>query len=298
MFIGDGFVQTNSIFDNCLTPELLAKSRSSGGFRSSSPSRSRSSKPSSSSKPSYSAPPSKKATPTKNAKPSSPSKPSYSAPPSKKPVPRKNVAADAQKRVTSKKTFEKSNIPKSTYVSKSGKEIKISSKATNTQRVRSLSPTEYKNRSVRSETHYVDTFGSNRYGYYRSQPSIYIGGGYSSPFWYSTFDLPLTIQALWLWNNQRTIQSELYQQRMQNAALAAEVAKLQNGNVPINENYVPPQFEKNPDLMYSQEFVDAAYNPKPESRAKTFLCWGVSIFIVCILVIVLIRLVFTVNVTK
>jgi hypothetical protein len=48
---------------------------------------------------------------------------------------------------------------------------------------------------------------------------------------------------------------------MQNAELQAEVAKLKAGGLAVNSNYIDSEYQGKEDLMYSDDFVNAAYNP-------------------------------------
>ena len=68
-------------------------------------------------------------------------------------------------------------------------------------------------------------------------------------------------RARWLYNHQSTIDQAAYQKGMQDAQVAAEIARLKAENAAVDPDYVDPEFADNPDLMYDQEFVEAAYNP-------------------------------------
>ena len=67
-------------------------------------------------------------------------------------------------------------------------------------------------------------------------------------------------QADWIYNHQANIdQARLNDMYAQNAALRAQVAAMQTQHVAVNPGYVPSGID--PDLMYSQEYVNAAVNP-------------------------------------
>jgi hypothetical protein len=75
-------------------------------------------------------------------------------------------------------------------------------------------------------------------------------------------DWSINRQAMWMYNNQHNIDQELYKQQLEkNDELRKEIEKLKKENAPINPNYVDPEFQENPDLMYTDEHVEAAYNP-------------------------------------
>lgn len=68
-------------------------------------------------------------------------------------------------------------------------------------------------------------------------------------------------RARWLYNNQANIEAAAYQEGMKDAAVAAELARLKAENTAVDPNYVDSEFKDNPDLMYDQDYVEAAYNP-------------------------------------
>ena len=82
-------------------------------------------------------------------------------------------------------------------------------------------------------------------------------------------------RARWLYNNQSNIESAAYQKGMQDAAVAAEIARLKTEGAAADPNYIDKEFSDNPDLMYDQDYVEAAYNPMVQqpSSAGTVLKW-------------------------
>lgn len=190
-------------------------------------------------------------------------------------------ASSASKKATSAQKFKRSSAPKPNYTSKNGKTVKIDPKSSSTKHVRSMSSSDYSNRSTRIEKHYHHHYG-DRYDYYRSQPYVYVGGGYSSLFWYSMLDWDLRRRALWMYHHQNTIDSQLYATQMQNAQLAAEINRLKAQNVAVDPNYVDKEYAGNEDLMYSNEYVKAAYNQQPapvvhKPVSLTWLWWTLGI---------------------
>lgn len=88
-------------------------------------------------------------------------------------------------------------------------------------------------------------------------------------------------RARWLYNNQGNIEAAAYKEGMQDAAVAAEIARLKAEGIAADPNYIDEEFADNPDLMYDQEYVEAAYNPtvvQPrKSSAGTILLWMIII---------------------
>lgn len=122
---------------------------------------------------------------------------------------------------------------------------------------------KYAQRETRVENHYHTHYG-DRYGGYASSPyyGMYIGGGYSPLFWYCMMDWSLERRAMWMYHNRSSIDQQLYQQELaKNAALQAQIAQLEASGTAVNPGYVDPEFADNPDLMYTDEYVQAVYNP-------------------------------------
>ena len=139
--------------------------------------------------------------------------------------------------------------------------MKVDPKAKSTTSVRGMSSEQYRTRDTRVEHHYHNTYG-DRYGYYQSQPYFYVGGGYSSIFYYSMLDWSIHRRAQWYYHNQSLVaQNATMQTQMQNAELQAEIAKLKAGGLAVNSNYIDSEYQGKEDLMYSDDFVNAAYNP-------------------------------------
>jgi hypothetical protein len=141
---------------------------------------------------------------------------------------------------------------------------------------------------------HIHNYGYSRpYDWYYSQPTFYVGGGYSSAFWWMMMtDWTAERRAYWLYHNQANIERDAYERGMKDAAVAAEIAKLKAQGVKPNPDYVDKEFSDNPDLMYDQDYVEAAYNPvvveEHSSGVGTVLLWFLVIIIagavVCILV--------------
>ena len=94
-------------------------------------------------------------------------------------------------------------------------------------------------------------------------------------------DWSLERRAMWMYHNRHTIDSHLYAQQMQNAQLQARVAALEGQGVQRNPNYVDSEYKDNPDLMYSNEYVSAAYNPAPApAGGGSYLWWILGAFVV------------------
>lgn len=222
-----------------------SRSYSSGSSRSSS-SRSYST-PSSSSKPSSS----KSYSSGSNSNSTSSSKPQN--------IKFDSGASHAQSQERSKASFTKANNPKPSYKAPSGKTVNVDANAPSAKTVRNLDSDRYATRSERSTKVYNTTV-------INSHPASY-WSHYNDPYdWrFSNLLLTMTIadQAMWYYSHRSHMDSARYEQAMQNAELKARITALESQKAPVNPNYVPPVIEKDPDLMYSDNYVEAVYNPEP-----------------------------------
>lgn len=159
--------------------------------------------------------------------------------------------------------------------SKSYKDVEINENHSSTKVVRNLPPERIQNHTIIVEKHYHDYYGP-RYDYYRSQPSIYVGGGYSSLFWYAMLDWDINRRAAWLYNHQNEIDSQLYQQQLQNAELRGRIEQMQRDGRP-DSSYVDRDFRDNPQAQYDAEFVKNASTVQGGVSAWTVFKWLAAI---------------------
>lgn len=119
------------------------------------------------------------------------------------------------------------------------------------QRTITITQEQYDSRPQRLEQHYKN------YNTYNNLPPVNVGGGYSSIFWYSMInEWDYQRRAIWLYNHQKTIDAALYQQELaKNAALKAEIDRLNAANTPINPNYVDAEYVGKEDLMLANSNV-------------------------------------------
>ena len=187
----------------------------------------------------------------------------------------------AAKEEESKIAYKKATEPKSDYKAPDGKTVKIDASSHSTKVVRDLPPERVQNHTVIVEKHYHNYYGP-RYDYYRSQPYIYVGGGYSSLFWYAMLDWDMERRAAWMYHHQHEIDSQLWQQQMQNADLRARVTQLEREKNGVRDaNYVDKDFRDNPEAQYDTAYVQNAANlqaveqPASDSNAGWVLLWVV-----------------------
>lgn len=256
------------------------RSYSSGGGRSySSPSRSYSSPSRSSSTPKSSSSGSKSYSAPKSSYSSgSGSKKSYSSGSSSSSKPKANVSSSSKpsktsfgsnisssaKKVESSVKYKAATQPKQTYTTKSG----------TTKKLDTTDPKVNKVRNTVTHEKYVTYENRTRTFYGNSYAPVYYHDSFS-PFlmgWLLSDTLNSHQRAMWMYHHQSDMDSARYNELLaKDAALKAELEALKAQNLQRDPTYVPEQMKTNPDLMYSKEFVDAAYNPvKVESKTYQY----------------------------
>jgi hypothetical protein len=216
-----------------------------------------------------------------------------------------SAASKSQKKAESAAAYKAATKPKDSYTTPAGKVVKVDPQSPTVANVRkTVTPTEYANRSTRVENHYHNYYG-DRYDTYRSRPYIDVGGGYSPLFWYMMADWSLERRAQWMYNNQNTMNSQLYQQELaKNAQLAAQVEALKARGAAPDPNYIDPEFKDDPDLMYDDAAVTAAFNPTPvpaehtPSSAGAIFIWILAIVFIGIVLFGLYYFIFRANLFK
>ncbi len=153
--------------------------------------------------------------------------------------------------------------PKSTYTTPTGSVASVRTDSKHVDYIRNQPSNRYTPEARRQTTvtHVTNYNYSHPYDYYHSQPSFYVGGGYSSAFWFMMSEWSAERRAMWLYNNQNHIDKEAYNRGVQDAQVAAELAKLKAANAKIDEDYVDPEFKDDPSIMYDDKYIEAAYNP-------------------------------------
>lgn len=172
--------------------------------------------------------------------------------------------------------------PKSTYKTPDGKEVKVRTNSSTVKDIRNKPSTYYTPSARQSRvTNHVTTHHYNHnYDWYHTQPSFYVGGGYSSAFWWMMSEWSAERRAMWFYHNQNNIDSSAYQRGVQDAEVAERLKKLESENLVRNSDYIDSEFTNDPSMMYSQEYVEAAYNPQTSSSSNwTYLWWGLIIVV-------------------
>lgn len=89
-------------------------------------------------------------------------------------------------------------------------------------------------------------------------------------------------RARWLYHNQAVIEREAYERGVRDAAVAQHVANFQAQGIQPDPNYVDNEFTTDPGAMYTQDYIEAAYNPTVApalSIPLTYVAAGVIILV-------------------
>ena len=157
----------------------------------------------------------------------------------------------------SRKAYEKSQAPKATYKTPSGAEKKIDPKDREIANLRSkLDEQRWVNRQQREDTFYRS---------YSSRPVVIYNDCYH-PYWnYYLMSRPIDDIAMWIYMHQLTMDAaRLNWYYSQNADLRARVAALERRQVVRDTSWTPSGMDA--DLAYSNNYVNAAYNPTPRTE--------------------------------
>lgn len=243
------------------TPSMSGSRPSSGGRSYSSGGTKSAPAPSRPSSPSYSpgtksapgpAAPSASGSGSKSYSPGSGTKPT---PTPRPPSPSfDNAAARAQKQQESKQAFQKGSQPKSSYTDTKGQTRPIDPKDQRVDNLRrQLDEERWTNRELRRRQMFEPYYG---------RPPVYYHDPFSSFFWFWLLSQSLDTRAHWAYNHRSEMDEARYRELLEkDKRLEEKIKELEAKGVKPDPTYTPPGVD--PDLMYTDEFVEAAYNPKP-----------------------------------
>ena len=106
------------------------------------------------------------------------------------------------------------------------------------------------------------------YGPLPGWPVVVYSDPYGGSFWWWLLAQNLDARAYWAYNHYDYMDRLRYRDLLEHdAALAARVRQLEAQHLPRDPAYTPPGLD--PDLMYSDEYVQAAVNPTELPAAAT-----------------------------
>jgi hypothetical protein len=169
------------------------------------------------------------------------------------------TAGAAQRRQESKAVYTRGNQPKPTYADGKGQQRPVDPKDQRIEQLRrELDEQRWANRQQREQQYY---------GPYMSQPVVVYHDPYNSFFWWWLLAQSQDQRALWAYHHQADMDQARYQDLLaRDRALEAKVHELEGRQVPRDPTYTPPGID--PDLVYTDDYVTAAYNPQPQPQSQ------------------------------
>ncbi len=149
--------------------------------------------------------------------------------------------------------YEAGKAPKPEYKTPGGAVKPIEPSAPEVKYVRKvITPEVWRTRPIR-----IDRYYRPYYGY----PPLVYNDPYNGWFWYWLLAQSLDSQATWAYHHRYAMDQRRYDDLLnRNAELGARVKQLEQNKVARDTSYTPAGLD--PDLMYSDDYVDAAYNPQ------------------------------------
>lgn len=264
---------------------LAGKSYSSGGSKPSFSGKSYGSgKPSfSPSKPSFSPKPSPALKPAPSVKPnsgksySSGGSSGFSTPPS---IDKSGV--EARQKQQSQRRFEQSQAPAKTYKDPKTGQSKPVDQASATKVRKTITVDKYVYRENR-----INDF----YSPYVGRPVVYYSDPFGPFFWLWLMDRSAEERALWAYHHRSQMDQARYAEMLKkDAELEARLRAMEQKGVKPDSAYVPTALENDPDLMYNDDYVHAAYNPT--TSIWSYIFWGFSFIVIGFVLFVLIWFIF------
>lgn len=174
-----------------------------------------------------------------------------------------STAAAAQRKEESRSVYTKGAAPQPTYTDPRGTVRPIDPQDRRVEQLRrELDRERWANRELRRRQFYG--------GYYTQPgPVVVYNDPYSSFFWWWLLAQSLDVQARWAYHHRHSMDEARYHElRSRNTQLEERIRQLEAKGVARDPTYRPEGMPE-PDLMYTDEYVTAAYNPQPPPAQHT-----------------------------
>lgn len=217
---------------------------------------------------------------TSTHQPTGPPKNSYSSRPQNT---FQSIIAEEQKKVESRIQYKKAVTPRETYVTPKGKNITINPSDSKVTQVRNLPEDKWINRESRIQNFYTNYQNS-------SVPVVHYNDPYSTFFWLWMLDRSLDERARWAYNHRSEMDEARYRDLLtKDKALEAKIKELETEKKEKDPSYVPSGLP-DADLQYTNDYVDAVYNPEPKPLISfeefCSIVWGLMYLSVIVAIII------------
>jgi len=199
----------------------------------------------------------------------SPSGKSFALPPtstpSTKPEGRSvfSALARAQAEEESRKRFQQATAPKPAYRDAAGSEHKIDPAEPTVQTLRkAVTPEKYASRPARSQAYY---------GPSPATPPTVFHDPFGPMFYVWMLErASAERRAAWAYHHRRRMDESRWADMVRrDPQLPSRLQQLEAAGQPRDPAYVPPELAGDPDLMYSDEYLAAVWNPQPQPGGAT-----------------------------
>lgn len=166
-----------------------------------------------------------------------------------------SMAANEQRKSDSRAAYQKATAPKETYTTPKGNSVTIKKDDVRVIQVRNVTEEKWIHRETRVQTFYST--------YYSHPPLtvVHYNDPYSTFFWLWILDRSLDDRARWAYNHRYDMDDARYRDLLaKDAKLEARIRQLEAEKRARDPNYLPSGMT-DPDLPYTDEFVNASRNP-------------------------------------
>lgn len=165
-------------------------------------------------------------------------------------------------------------MPRSEYKTASGQTKPIDPRKTEGLR-NSVDAERFATRAQRSET---------VYHVYHDRPPMAYHDPYGPLFMYMLLDRSTDERAAWAYHHKDSMDPARYEELLKrDAALESKIRALEANKVEKNPDHTLPGVD--PDLQYSDDYVDAALNfEEDDAESSSVPGWAIAVLIVCALI--------------
>lgn len=187
-----------------------------------------------------------------------------------------SMAAGEQRKADSRAAYQQATAPKETYTTPKGNSVTIKKDDARVVQVRNVTEEKWIHREARVQTFYST--------YYSHPPLtvVHYNDPYSTFFWLWMLDRSIDDRARWAYHHRYDMDDARYRDLLaKDARLEARIRQLEAEKRARDPNYLPPGMD-DPDLPYTDEFVNASRNPtlRPYSGPTFFgFLYGLWCFI-------------------
>jgi hypothetical protein len=164
------------------------------------------------------------------------------------------LAAEAQRKAESRRDYLRGQQPKTTYTTPKGESRPIEQSDRRVENLRrQLDHERWVNRQRRQQEAFAP---------YAGRPVVMYNDPFSSLFWWWLLSQNLHTQAQWAYHHRSDMDDARFRQLVRdNAQLETRIKELEASKLRRDPAWAPEGLD--PDLMYSDGYIDAAYNPQP-----------------------------------